>query len=145
MDARGVEKKLGVRPDQVADQLALAGDKVDNIPGVPGIGMATAARILRKLGTLDAVFAEPERVAGLHLRGAKRLAALIQDHEETVRMARDLTAIQCHIEDIPAELNLNPTVPDRMATNRLLDQFGFDNQRRVRWNALLDRLEAGEA
>ena len=52
MDYRAIQKKFGVRPEQIADQLALCGDKVDNIPGVPYIGMKTAANLLRKYDNL---------------------------------------------------------------------------------------------
>jgi len=141
LDVRGVEKKLGVRPDQVADQLALAGDKVDNIPGVPGIGMATAARILRKFGDLEQVFADLDGVARLHIRGAARLSGLIREHEHEIRMARRLTGIHCDIEDLPADLDIRPTGPDRAALDALFELLNFDGPRRVRWEALLDRLE----
>jgi len=141
LDARGVEKKLGVRPEQVADQLALAGDKVDNIPGVPGIGMATAARILRRFGDLDTLFADTDEVAKLHIRGARRLADLVREHEHSVRLSRRLTGIHCDIEDLPQALDLSPAAPDRAALTALLDQLGIDGPRRVRWEALIDRLE----
>ena len=57
-DTHGVKTRLGVRPDQVADYLALTGDGVDNIPGVPGIGPKTAAILLHHFDTLDALIAQ---------------------------------------------------------------------------------------
>jgi len=52
LDSRGIEKRFGVRPERIADQLAIAGDKTDNIPGIPGIGMATAAKLLKRFDSL---------------------------------------------------------------------------------------------
>jgi DNA polymerase I len=141
LDTRGVEKHLGVRPDQVADQLALAGDKVDNIPGVPGIGMATAARLLRRFGTLDALLADVAAISTMQIRGAKRIAALLDEHRDTVNLARQLTGIRCDIEDVPADLDLTPVAPDRAALGMLMDTLGIVGTRRVRWQALVDRLE----
>ena len=64
LDARLVEKRFGVRPSQLADLLAICGDKVDNIPGVPGVGVATAARLLIKWGNIDNLLANLDKVQG---------------------------------------------------------------------------------
>lgn len=142
LDARGVEKRLGVRPDQVADQLALAGDAVDNIPGVPGIGMATAARLLRRFGDLERLLSDIDAVTGMQLRGAKRIAGLLREHQDMVRLARRLTGIDCAVDDLPEDLDITPAAPDRDALERLMQLLGFDTARRVRWQKLIDRLEA---
>lgn len=84
---------LGVHPEQVADWLALTGDAVDNIPGVPGIGTKTAAALLAEFGTLDALYDDLERVAAMQLRGAARVQRLLAEHRDTVRLARALTGI----------------------------------------------------
>lgn len=84
---------LGVRPEQVADWLALTGDSVDNIPGVPGIGPKTAAALLEHFPTLDAIFIDLEAVAGLKIRGAARVQRLLQEHRDTVLLARRLTGV----------------------------------------------------
>ena len=54
----------GVRPDQVVDLQSLVGDAVDNVPGVPGIGVKTAAKLLQEFDTLDNLLANIDRVAG---------------------------------------------------------------------------------
>ena len=64
MDADALEKDWGIRPDQVVDFLALTGDSVDNVPGVPGIGAGYAATFLKEFGTLDALLAQPGEVKG---------------------------------------------------------------------------------
>jgi 5'-3' exonuclease len=84
---------LGVRAEQVADWLALTGDKVDNIPGIPGIGAKTAAALLDEFESLDAIFAGLERVPALQLRGAKRIQQLLREHETAARLARELTGV----------------------------------------------------
>ena len=102
-DVRALERRLGVRPAQVPDWLALSGDGSDDIPGVPGVGPATAARLLRKWGSLEVLFAHLGKVASMRFRGAPRVAALLAEHEGTVRLARRLTGL---IEDpsLPATL-----------------------------------------
>jgi 5'-3' exonuclease len=84
---------LGVHPEQVADWLALAGDAVDNIPGVPGIGPRTAAALLAEFGTLDALFANLGRVGASKLRGAARLQRLLAEHRAAALLSRELAGI----------------------------------------------------
>ncbi len=84
---------LGVRPEQVADWLALAGDSVDNIPGIPGIGAKTAATLLQHFPTLDEIFAQIDRVADTGIRGAARIQKLLREHEDAALLARRLTGV----------------------------------------------------
>ena len=83
------------RPSSIADFLALTGDSVDNIPGVPGIGKKTAAELFAHFGSLDELYANLERVATLKLRGAATLAAKLLAHKEAAYLARRLTGIVC--------------------------------------------------
>src|SRR5690606_24156544 len=78
--AAGVRDKLGVTPAQVADYLALAGDSIDNIPGVPGIGAKTAAVLLAHFGDLESILARIDEIPFLRLRGAASIAAKLQRH-----------------------------------------------------------------
>ncbi|WP_130620953.1 5'-3' exonuclease [Dyella amyloliquefaciens] len=89
----GVLEKLGVHPHQVADYLALCGDAVDNIPGVPGIGAKTAAALLSHFGSLDALLDRVDEVQFLRLRGAASCAAKLRAHGESARLYRQLTRI----------------------------------------------------
>jgi 5'-3' exonuclease len=88
-----VPEWLGVQAGQVADWLALTGDAVDNIPGIPGIGPKTAAALLAEFGSLENIYNGLERVAGLKLRGAKRVQNLLGEHREAALLARRLTGI----------------------------------------------------
>lgn len=89
----GVHAKLGVTPAQVADYLALCGDAVDNIPGVPGIGAKTAAALLTHFGSLDNLLERVDEVPYLRIRGAKSCAVRLREHADDARMFRRLTRI----------------------------------------------------
>lgn len=104
LDCDGVHRELGVRPDQVADLLALAGDSVDNIPGVPGIGPTTARVLLRELGSLDGIYAGIDTVPDLPIRGARRVARLLHKHRELALVSRRLATIHCQA---PLECGVN--------------------------------------
>ena len=92
-DAHGVKQRLGVRPDQVVDYLALTGDAVDNIPGVPGVGAKTAAQLLANFDSLDALYARVEEVPYLRLRGAGQTYARLKEHRAQAMLSRTLASI----------------------------------------------------
>lgn len=93
--AAGVKARHGVEARQIADYLALCGDAIDNIPGVPGIGAKTAAVLLAHFGTLDALLARVDEVPFLRLRGAAQAAARLRQHREQALLCRQLTTIAC--------------------------------------------------
>jgi DNA polymerase I len=99
LDARGVRDHFGVWPNQITDFLALVGDTVDNIPGVPGIGPKTAARLLRVFEDVEQLYQRLDEVPRLGVRGAARLARTLGEHRDAVMLARRLTALAC---DAPA-------------------------------------------
>ncbi|MEJ2633289.1 MAG: 5'-3' exonuclease H3TH domain-containing protein [Acidihalobacter sp.] len=142
LDPRAVARKFGVRPDQIADQLALAGDKVDNIPGVPGVGMATAAKLLHRFGSLEALLTDIPAIGQMKIRGAKRLMLLIDEHQDTVRLARRLTGIECAAE-LPEHGPLERRPPDPDALQAWFELMGLSERRRDNWLALLSGEAAG--
>ena len=91
--ASGVPARHGVEARQIADYLALCGDAVDNIPGVPGIGAKTAAALLAHFDNLDALLARVEEVPYLRLRGAASAAARLREHREQALLCRRLSTI----------------------------------------------------
>ena len=120
-----IPEYFGVWPEQIADFLALAGDAVDNIKGVPGVGRKTAIALLEHFGSLDDVYANLETVHEVNVRGAKTLGAKLETHKEDAMLARQLTGIVC---DAPVERlrsGLNPTAPDLGAINALYDEAGI--------------------
>jgi 5'-3' exonuclease len=92
--------KYGVRPEQFADYLALAGDPVDDIPGVPGVGPRTAAALLRAFGGLQQLRADLDRVSALPLRGATGLRSRLADHWPTVELSRALSGLDSGVPGI---------------------------------------------
>ena len=93
--ADGVKARHGVHAHQIADYLALAGDAVDNIPGVGGVGAKTAAVLRAHFGSLDALLERIDEVAFLRLRGAARVAASLREQREQALLYRQLTTIAC--------------------------------------------------
>ncbi|HHH35671.1 MAG TPA: DNA polymerase I [Gammaproteobacteria bacterium] len=118
LDARGVEEKFGVRPDQIVDWLALVGDSSDNIPGIPGVGPKTAAKWLRQYGSLDALVAHAHEIKG---KTGEKLRA----HLDQLELSRRLAAIKC---DVPLEVSpedLRPAPPDRARLRELYQRLEF--------------------
>lgn len=105
-NAAGVKARHGVHAHQVADYLALTGDAVDNIPGVPGIGAKTAAVLLAHFGSLDALLARVDEVAFLRIRGAAGIAARLREHRGQALLWRQLTTIA-----LDAPLPFDPAQP----------------------------------
>ncbi len=91
--AAGVRARHGVDAHQIADYLALCGDAIDNIPGVPGIGAKTAAVLLAHFGSLDALLARVDEVGFLRFRGAAQAAAKLRLHRAQALLYRQLTTI----------------------------------------------------
>lgn len=120
-----IERHFGVTPERFADYLALTGDEVDNIPGVPGVGQRTAASLMKAFASLDELYAALPRVAQLNLRGAATLGARLAAHRESVYLARRLTHIAC---DLPLGVSadgLRRRLPDMPALAQLYDRLGF--------------------
>lgn len=116
---------FGVRPEQIADFLALAGDSVDNIPGVPGVGKKTAAALLQHFGSLEELYANLGKVQDVNVRGARTLGLKLDTHRAAAMLARRLTGIAC---DVPLEHLLpclSPVAPDLGAINALFDRAGI--------------------
>lgn len=140
LDAAGVHAHFGVHPHQIADFLALTGDAVDNIPGVPGIGPKSAAALLAHFGDLDSVLNRKEEVEWLSLRGAKRIAKALKDHEQAARLARELTGLAHDIELVHANplIDRTPGSPDGL--DALMDALGFGVPLRKRLHNTLQTL-----
>ncbi|MBI4366997.1 MAG: DNA polymerase I [Deltaproteobacteria bacterium] len=94
-----VRERFGVVPGQVTEVMALAGDAVDNVHGIPGIGEKTAVKLIQQCGSLDAVLARPERIGG-------KLAEKIRAHADAARLAKRLVTIHtdCPVPDTLAAL-----------------------------------------
>jgi len=127
-----VRAKAGVEPEQVAGWLALMGDAVDNIPGVPGVGPKTAAELLKQFGSVTALF---ERLAEVK---SEKLRAALERAAEAVR--RNLKLVQLHevpCEFVPAQLVVKPADRDRL--RELFQGWGFKGMIET-----LDRQRSGQ-
>jgi DNA polymerase-1 len=109
----------GIRPDQVVDYLALVGDAVDNVPGVPGIGPKIAAELIQRFGTLDALLADIESVSGAKRKENLRL------HGATALAGRELIRLETAVPvAVPWDAAARHA-PDAGALAALLREFGF--------------------
>lgn len=127
LDRNGVVEKFGVPPELIIDLLALVGDKVDNIPGMPGVGEKTALALLQGLGSIDDIAANTDKIAELGFRGSKSFAGKFAEHEEQVRLSYTLATIKTDVQlDVgPADLKQND--PDTEALRALYQEFEFRN------------------
>jgi DNA polymerase-1 len=98
-----VEERMGVSPEQVTDYLSLVGDAVDNIPGVAGIGAATASRLLAAFGSAERIPADPEAIAAAGLRGAQRIVRSLAEGRAALEISRALVRLRA---DLPIEAGL---------------------------------------
>ncbi|MFC6441694.1 DNA polymerase I [Bowmanella sp. JS7-9] len=112
MDNDGVVTKFGVGPELIIDLLALKGDKVDNIPGVPGVGDKSALGMLQGIGGIDEIYTNLDKIAGLDFRGAKTMAAKMAEYEEQARLSYLLATIKTDVELPYSPTTLSPTDPD---------------------------------
>ncbi|MGL4921858.1 MAG: DNA polymerase I [Aeromonas veronii] len=97
-DREGVIEKFGVPPELIIDYLALMGDKVDNIPGMTGVGEKTALVLLQGIGSIDEIAANLDKVAALGFRGSKAFADKFREQEEQVRLSYRLATIKTDVE-----------------------------------------------
>lgn len=137
LDYKAVEKKYGVRPGQIADQLALAGDKVDNIPGIPHIGVKTAANLLRKFGTLENLRRNLTEVGGMKFRYAGRVQQSLIEHESILDISSRLTRINCEVEAM-RDIDTGRKAPEKIQLEAMMDDQAMDPLRRQKWQSYLD-------
>lgn len=126
MGVEGVQEKFGVTPNQIIDYLALMGDKVDNIPGVPGAGPKTAVKWLQQFGTMQGVIDHAEEVKG---KVGEKLRAALND----LPMSYELATIKCDVALDFAANELQIGTKDNEVLAKLYSELDF--------NSWLDELE----
>jgi len=97
-----IKQYFGVPAHMIADKLALAGDAADNIQGIPGVGIKTATQLIDYLGGVEQILARRGEIEDLPIRGAKRVASLIDEYDEAVLIAKALTTLADDI-DMPLD------------------------------------------
>ncbi|MFQ2525686.1 DNA polymerase I [Aeromonas caviae] len=135
-DREGVIEKFGVPPELIIDYLALMGDKVDNIPGMTGVGEKTALALLQGIGSIDEIAANLDKVAALGFRGSKAFADKFREQEEQVRLSYVLATIKTDVvlEQSLEELQLGPI--DKEALLAVYREYELRN--------LIKELESGD-
>ncbi len=113
LDPAGVVEKFGVPPELIIDYLALMGDSVDNIPGVPKVGPKTAAKWLNEFGDLDGVLASAEQIKG-------KVGESLRDHLDQLPLSKALTTIKC---DVGLDVGIDDLAPGPVDEDRLKDLF----------------------
>lgn len=134
MDREGVIEKFGIPPELIIDYLALMGDKVDNIPGVPKVGEKTALALLTGIGSIKEIYLNLDKVADLGFRGSKTMGTKLEENEENARISYELATIKRDVElgVTPEELNL--VDPDKDQLIQIYAELAFK-----RWlNELLE-------
>lgn len=120
-----VEQKYGVPPSLIIDFLAMMGDSSDNIPGVPGVGEKTAQALLQGLGGMQSIYDNLDKVADLSFRGAKTMAAKLEQNRDVAFLSYQLATIKTDVElDQPCEA-LTVSEPDVKALQALFSRFEF--------------------
>jgi DNA polymerase-1 len=118
-DVAKIDERFGLRPDQMVDYKALKGDPTDNIPGVPGVGEKTAAKLIRDFGTLDNLLASLDQVT------PPKLGDKLREHVDQILMGRDLSRI---VRDLPIRIDLEAARLgdyDRDTVVRLFREYEF--------------------
>lgn len=117
--AADVAAKTGVQPEQIVDWLALVGDSVDNIPGVPGVGPKTATELLKRFGTIESLYCRLHEVKSDNQRAALLGAA------EAVKRNQLMVRLKCDLPNGPALEALTPRSPDKAVLRDMYRRWGF--------------------
>jgi 5'-3' exonuclease len=139
-NVKSFHKRFRIYPYQVADQLALAGDKSDNIPGIDGIGMSTAAKLLRKFGSIDEIFAQQNDIHKMQIHGAKQIQNAIIEHHDIIRLAQKLSVIKCDIAEVDSKNILQKRTINYPAFSKLCQQLQLPEERQTQWFNLIEAL-----
>ncbi|MES1923911.1 5'-3' exonuclease H3TH domain-containing protein [Salinisphaera sp. T31B1] len=124
-DAAAIRARFGVGPRAIPDYLALVGDTVDNIPGVPGIGAKTAAALLGCFEDLEAMLVDIDAVAESGVRGARSLAGRLETHADQARLSRRLATIVTDIDLSAAERRIERRPVDAEQLRAVCDRLGL--------------------
>jgi len=120
-----IEDRFGVAPERFADFLALMGDSVDNIKGVPGVGAKTAAALMKEFASLEEIYDNLDKIASIPVRGAGKLAAKLVEHREAAFLARRLTEIACNMPLEIEHAELVRRAPNVAALTAFFDHHNF--------------------
>jgi 5'-3' exonuclease len=124
-DEKAVKQHFGVRANQIVDLLALMGDAVDNIPGVQGVGEKTAAALLAKFASVEALYQKLDQVEKMNLRGAAAVRAKLEQNRELAFLSKQLATIACEAPLQVSLQSLKYNGADRKKIAALFERLGF--------------------
>ena len=120
LDEAGVLKKFGIPPSLIIDFLALMGDKVDNIPGVQGVGEKTALALLQNLGGVEDIYNSLDKVESLPVRGAKTLVSKLESSRDLAELSYKLATIKT---DVELQIDINGLMHEKADIEKLLEWY----------------------
>ncbi|MBW3659564.1 MAG: DNA polymerase I, partial [Actinobacteria bacterium] len=153
MTPEAIEAKYGVPPRCYVDYAALRGDNSDNLPGVPGVGEKTAAKLISEYGDIDGVYEHIDEISG------KKVPAMLAEHEDQVRINRKVMRLRCDIDvdadladlrmgaiDMPALRQLFGALEFRVLLDRFVDEVlgEVEEEQATAFERSPQRLEQGE-
>ena len=118
IDEAKVMEKFGVGPDRITDVQALIGDSVDNIPGVPGIGPKTAAKLINEFGTFEELLEKKEQISNVRIKN------LIHDHEDSAKISHELVILKNDLE-LPIKIEKLKEFDDSIKLNDFFKKYEF--------------------
>ncbi len=133
---REVRDRFGVEPPALVDIQALTGDTIDNVKGVPGVGEKTASALVQKFGSVKGIYENLDQIEQTGIRGAKRVAALLQEHRAGVDLARKLVRI-----DTDVALSV---APDEFAWAGVDERAAADLLRELEFNSILREISPSQ-
>ncbi|NVK43769.1 MAG: DNA polymerase I [Oceanospirillaceae bacterium] len=135
LDVAGVQEKYGIPPHLVIDFLALMGDKVDNIPGVPGVGEKTALALLQGIGSIADLYANLDKIPELGFRGSKSMPKKLEENRGMAELSYQLATIKT---DVELDLGVNDFGLPAPDSDKLLELF-----KRFEFRSWVRELEEG--
>ncbi len=133
MHYRDVEKTFGVRPELIADLLALSGDAIDNVPGIPGIGYKMASNLLKKYPGVEHIVENAGKISEMKFRGSARIQRLVEEHKHMLPMTKQLTTIVTDAEFKGPRQDLRWHGVDEDALQVMFNLLNAGHGRRQRW------------
>ena len=145
---RDIFEEFGVHPEQFPDYLALIGDSVDCISGVPGVGPVKAKALLQQFNSIEEIYQSIGLVSSLEIRGASGLANKLQEYQDLAYLSKQLATIVCEVSD-SEELfgsvaldGLKPEAPDKEKFLEFLNLYNFSGPDKIRLESLATSLSA---
>jgi 5'-3' exonuclease len=136
MHYRDVEKTFGVRPELIADLLALSGDAIDNVPGIPGVGYKMASNLLSKYPSVEDILDNIDNISQMKFRGSARIQKLVDEHKHILPMTKQLTTIVTDAEFKGPRDDLRWQGVNESALHSIFDFLDAGPGRRERWLSL---------